>query len=219
MSRSAPTRLWLVEDDALFRQALADLFADADDVHLAGVFGACEPALAAIETEGAPDVVLLDLGLPGLSGTEGARRLKARSPATQLVILTIHEDDDAVFDALCAGASGYLLKSATADDILQAVRDVRAGGVPLTPPIARRMLSHFHRPDLPSRPDGDYGLTEREREILGLLADGLAQKTIADRLFLSPHTVDTHLRNLYAKLHVRTGIAAVSKALRERLIG
>jgi DNA-binding NarL/FixJ family response regulator len=216
MSPDAPTRLWLVEDDALFRQALADLFTDAADLDLAGVFGACEPALAAIETEGAPDVVLLDLGLPGLSGTEGARRLKARSPATQLVILTIHEDDDAVFDALCAGASGYLLKSATGDEILQAVRDVRAGGVPLTPPVARRMLAHFRQATPPA---GDYGLTEREREILGLLADGLAQKQIADRLCLSPHTVDTHLRNLYAKLHVRTGIAAVSKALRERLIG
>ncbi|NNF58764.1 MAG: response regulator transcription factor [Rhodothermaceae bacterium] len=216
MSLDAPTRLWLVEDDALFRQALTDLFADADDVDLVGVFGACEPALDAIETEGAPDVVLLDLGLPGLSGTEGARRLKARSPATQLVILTIHEDDDAVFDALCAGASGYLLKNATGPEILQAVREVRAGGVPLTPPVARRMLTHF-RQIVPAH--SDYGLTEREREILGLLAEGLAQKEIADRLFLSPHTVDTHLRNLYAKLHVRTGIAAVSKALRERLIG
>lgn len=215
MSTNA-TRLWLVEDDALFRQALADLFADTTDVDLAGVFGAAEPALAAIETEGAPDVVLLDLGLPGVSGIEGARILKARSPATQIVILTIHEDDDAVFDALCAGASGYLLKSATGDEILQAVRAVRLGGVPLTPPVARRMLRHFREDGVPT---ADYGLTEREREILGLLADGLAQKEIADRLNLSPHTVDTHLRNLYAKLHVRSGIAAVSKALRERLIG
>lgn len=216
MSPDGPTRLWLVEDDALFRRALADLVADADDVELAGAFGACEPALLALGQDEPPDVVLLDLGLPGLSGTEGARRIKARSPGTQIVILTIHEDDDAVFDALCAGASGYLLKSATGEEILRAVREVQAGGVPLTPPIARRMLAHFRQ----SAPAPDtYGLTAREREILGLLADGLAQKQIADRLYLSPHTVESHLHNLYVKLHVQSGVAAVSKALRERLIG
>ncbi|HYE94570.1 MAG TPA: response regulator transcription factor [Rubricoccaceae bacterium] len=210
--------VWLVEDDVLYRQALVALLDGADGVRVGAAFGAAEPALdalhAAVAHEEAPDVLVSDIGLPGLLGTEAVRRAKALAPALQVVMLTIHEDEDRLFEALCAGASGYLLKSASAEQVLRAVREVHAGGAPFTPPMARKVLGHFRQAPVADGP----ALTEREREVLRLLADGHTQRGIAEALFLSPHTVDTHLRHVYEKLHVRTAPAAVSKALRERLI-
>lgn len=210
-----PTSLWLIEDDAFFRQTLIDLIEGTDGLHLAHAFDACEPALAALHAGEVPDVILSDVGLPGMDGTDGARRIKALCPATQIIMLTIHDDEDTIFDAVCAGASGYLLKHAPASRILAAINEVQRGGVPFTAPVARKVLDLFKNAVVPR---GNYGLTDREKEILLLLADGHKQKQIAEQLFLSPYTVETHLRNIYAKLHVRNGIAAVSKALRERLI-
>lgn len=207
--------LWLIEDDAFFRQMLVDLLDGVDDVHLTHAFEACEPALAALQAGEVPDVILSDISLPGMKGTEGARRIKALCPTAQIVMLTIHDDEDTIFDALCAGASGYLLKNAPAGRILSALDEVQRGGVPFTAPVARKVLELFKGTTAPVH---DYGLTDREKEILLLLADGIKQKQIAEQLFLSLYTVETHLRNIYAKLHVRSGIAAVSKALRERII-
>ena len=207
--------LWLIEDDAFYRQMLVDLIDGTDGLHLGHAFGACEPALAALQAGEIPDVILSDIGLPGIDGTEGTRRIKALCPTAQIIMLTIHDDEDTIFDALCAGASGYLLKHAPASRILAAIDEVQRGGVPFTAPVARKVLTLF-KDTVVLR--GNYGLTDREKEILLLLADGHKQKEIAERLFLSPYTVETHLRNIYAKLHVRSGIAAVSKALRERLI-
>jgi DNA-binding NarL/FixJ family response regulator len=216
MPTAAPIAVWLVEDDALYRQALRDLFDEAPDLRVTAAYDAAEPALEALRRGGRPDVLVTDIGLPGLPGTEGARRAKRLVPGLQIVMLTMHEDEERLFDALCAGASGYLLKSASGEQVLRAVREVHAGGAPFTPPMARKVLRHFQQA-APAVPDG-YGLTEREREVLRLLSDGHTQRGIAEALFLSPHTVDTHLRHIYEKLHVRTGAAAVSKALRERLI-
>ncbi len=207
--------LWLIEDDAFFRQMLVDLLDGVDNVHLAHAFEACEPALAALQAGEIPDVILSDISLPGIKGTEGARRIKALCPTAQIVMLTIHDDDDTIFEAICAGASGYLLKNAPAGRILSALDEVQRGGVPFTAPVARKVLELFKGTATPVH---DYGLTDREKEILLLLADGIKQKQIAEQLFLSLYTIETHLRNIYAKLHVRNGIAAVSKALRERII-
>lgn len=210
-----PMDIWIIEDDAFFQQTLVDLIEGADGLRLTHAFDACEPALAMLQTGEIPDVVLSDISLPGIKGTEGARRIKALCPTAQIIMLTIHDDEDTIFDALCAGASGYLLKHAPATRILAAIAEVQRGGVPFTAPVARKVLDLFKDAVVPR---GDYGLTDREKEILLLLADGYKQKEIAEQLFLSPYTVETHLRNIYAKLHVRNGIAAVSKALRERLI-
>ena len=212
---ASPIHVWLIEDDPLYRDALVTLMEGADGLRVVATFGACEEALEALRHGDAPEVILTDIGLPGMSGTEGARQLKQRSPASQIIMLTIHEDEDKIFDALCAGASGYLLKSAPAERILQAVHEVRSGGVPFTAPIARKVLHLFREAAVPKQ---DYGLTEREKQVLQRTAEGHTQRQIAEDLFLSPHTVDTHLRNIYAKLHVRNGLAAVSKAVRERLI-
>ena len=215
MSTSTPIGIWLIEDDAFYRRTVADLLDGADGVEIRRSFFTCEAALDALRSDDAPEVILLDIGLPGMKGTEGARRFKVLSPASQIIMLTVHEDEDRIFEAICAGASGYLLKSASMDRILAAIHDVRAGGVPLTAPIARKVLHLFtHGP----APKTDYGLSEREREVLQLTAEGLTHKHIAERLFLSPYTVETHLRNTYTKLHVQNGVAAVSKAIRERLI-
>jgi len=210
--------VWVVEDNRILRENLAELIAEQPEMSCPLAMRSCEEFLAALEDGGLPDVVLMDLGLPGASGTEGIRRIHSLSPSTQVIVLTIHEEDEKVFEAICAGASGYLLKPSPPPKILEAIREVRRGAAPINAFIARKMLSMFGR--LPSsRPAGDdYGLTAREREILQLLVDGLTMKKIAGRLNLSYHTVGNHLRNIYHKLHVRSRSSAVAKALREDLV-
>jgi DNA-binding NarL/FixJ family response regulator len=160
----------------------------------------------------------MDLGLPGKSGIEGIARVQSQSPATKVIVLTIHEEDEKVFEAICAGASGYLLKPSPPEQIVGAIREVRRGAAPINGYIARRMLSMFSRLTPPKPSADDYHLTEREKEILQLLVDGLTMKQIAVELILSYHTVGNHLRNIYHKLHVRSRSTAVAKALKEELV-
>ncbi len=207
--------VWIVEDNDDFRQTMQDLINSRDGLRCPHVFGSCEDLLAALNTEFAPEVVLMDIGLPGISGIEGVRRLKVISPATHVIMLTIHENNDRIFQALCAGASGYLLKMSSTDKIFEAVEEACKGGVVMNAKIARRVLNMFTQL---SAPKWDYGLTEREQEVLHALVDGKTKQQIAESLFLSFHTIDTHLRNIYAKLHVHSRSDAVAKALRERLV-
>lgn len=207
--------VWLVEDDPLFRETLEKLLAGTPGVVCTLSAASCEEALDALDTASAPEVVLMDIGLPGMSGIEGIRGVRARSPASHVVMLTVHEDSDRIFEALCAGASGYLLKPSSADGIVEAVRAARDGGAPITPRIARRVLDLFAQLAVPK---ADYGLTEREREVLEALVAGKTKREIAGQLFVSYHTVDMHVRNVYAKLHVHSRGRAVAKALRERLV-
>jgi DNA-binding NarL/FixJ family response regulator len=160
-------------------------------------------------------LILLDVGLPGMSGLEGIRLIKQRSPKTLVVILTVFDDDEKVFQAICAGAAGYLLKTSSAADITQSVHEALAGGSPMNPRIARRVLEMFSK-FAPKQ--SDYGLSDREKEILQLMTTGLIKKEIADRLTLSVHTVDTYLRRIYEKLEVNTRTGAVAKALKEGLV-
>lgn len=182
----------------------------------AHAFGRCEDVLAALEREPAPDVLLLDVGLPGMNGIEGTRRIKARAPATQVIMLTVYDDHEKVFQALCAGASGYLLKTADVEAIIGAIEQVLAGGAPMNPRVARLVLDMFTHLAVPPRKD--YGLSPREREILEWMVQGLIKKEIAERCGLSYHTVDNHLRSIYTKLHVHTRSGAVAKAVTERLL-
>ena len=209
--------VWIVEDNAKLRRDLAVLIEAEADLSCPVSASSCEDALAALAEEPPPDVVLMDLGLPGMSGIEGTARLHSLSPATRVVVLTVHAEDESVFDAICAGACGYLLKPSAPEEIVAAVRQAARGAAPMNAYIASKVLAMFTRL-APARAHDDYGLTRRERDILQLLVDGLTMRQIAHRLAVSYHTVDTHLRNVYAKLHVRTRTSAVAKALREKLI-
>lgn len=207
--------LWIVEDHASFRRTLVRLLSTESDLQCPREFDSCEKLLAALSGSNAPDLILLDVGLPGMSGLDGIRLIKERAPQTLVVILTVFEDDDKVFQAICAGAAGYLLKTSSGADITQAVRDALAGGSPMNPRIARRVLDMFSKLAPKQR---DYGLSDREKEILQLMTTGLIKKEIADRLSLSVHTVDTYLRRIYEKLEVNTRTGAVAKALKEGLV-
>lgn len=207
--------LWIVEDHAAFRRTLVRLLSTETDLQCTRDFDSCEKLLALLSASNAPDLILLDVGLPGMSGLDGIRFIKERAPQTLVVILTVFEDDDKVFQAICAGAAGYLLKTSSGTDITQAVRDALAGGSPMNPRIARRVLDMFSKLAPKQR---DYGLSEREKEILQLMTTGLIKKEIADRLSLSVHTVDTYLRRIYEKLEVNTRTGAVAKALKEGLV-
>lgn len=206
--------VWLVEDNDLFRDTITELIHEHEQ-YRPMPFRSCEDMLEALDSPYLPQVVLMDIELPGIDGIEGVRRLKARSPSSQVIMLTVHEDNDRVFDAICAGASGYLLKSAPAEEVLDAIALAQRGGAPMNGQIARKVLQMFQRFAVPQT---EYDLTERELEILQHLVDGRTKRQIADVLFISFYTVDTHLRNIYAKLHVHSRSGAVAKALKERLL-
>jgi len=210
--------VWIVEDNRLLRQNLAELVNEQPDMECDLAVESCEELLAGLEGESVPDVVLMDLALPGMNGCEGLARLHTLSPATKAIVLTIHEEDEKVFEAICAGASGYLLKPSPPERVLEAVREVQRGAAPINGYIASKMLSMFGRLPRPKRREDEYGISPREREILQLLVRGLTMKQIAEELHLSYHTVGNHLRNIYHKLHVRSRSSAVAKALREDLL-
>ena len=213
-----PASVWLVEDEEAYRAAVQEALAPAADVREA--FGSVEDALAWAAVRGRapgaepPDVLLLDVNLPGVSGLDGLGALKAALPGTRVVMLTIRDDAETLFTALRAGASGYLLKSADPDQLTAAVEAARDGGMLMPAPVARKVLAAFEHP----RPSPDYGLTERERDVLREMVQGRTQKEIAARLFVSTSTVNTHVQHIYEKLHVHSGSAAVAKAVRERLV-
>lgn len=208
--------LWILEDHAALRESLAAVFEEDAEVRCALSVGHAEPLLRKLRDPAVsrPDALLLDLGLPGMSGLEVIPQVRALSPETTILVLTVFEDEEKVFRAVCAGASGYLLKGSSLEEMIRGVREALAGGSPMTPRIARRVLEMFSQ----LRPNPrDYGLTEREREILRLVVVGLTKKELAARLELSVHTVDTHLRRIYEKLEVHNRSGAVAKALQDRL--
>ncbi len=207
--------LWVIEDDPLFRRGMEELINGTPGLRCEQVFETCEDAIEVLKDKGAPQIVLVDIGLPGMSGIEGIRRMKSLSPTTDFIVLTIHESHQNVFDAICAGATGYLVKSLTPEEVVEKVREVIAGGAPMNPRIARQVLAMLSSV---AGPAGEYGLSDREKQVLELMVEGLTRKDIGDRLFISPSTVLTHSRNVYSKLHVHSRGSAVAKALRERLV-
>jgi len=209
-----PISVWLVEDNHSFRHTVVRVLQGAQDLECKRHFANSEEALEELAYGAVPDVVLLDVELPGLNGLEAVKRIRAISPSTRVIMLTVFDDHDKIFKAICAGASGYLLKTSPMERIIESVREAYCGGAPMTPRVARSVLDMFRRT---APPHEDYGLTAREQKILELMTQGLIKKEIADQLSISYHTVDTHLRNIYTKLHVHTRTGAVSKALKERL--
>ena len=207
--------LWVIEDNDTYRNTIVELIDNTEGMRCAHAFQSCEKALKALEDDFAPEIIFRDIGLPGISGIEGLGRIKAISPSTDVIMLTVFDDEKQIFEAICSGASGYLLKSAKAHEIIGAVHQVLGGGAPMDARIARKVLDMFSRLSVPM---GEYGLTGREKEILRLMVDGLTAKGIAERLILSLRTVDTHVKNIYLKLQVHSRSGAVTKAFRERLI-
>jgi DNA-binding NarL/FixJ family response regulator len=201
-------RVCLVEDHRATRETFAKLLGLAPGIECVGV---CSDGIQASEQipKLQPDVVLMDINLPGKNGIECVAELKRVLPETEFIMLTTYDDTELIFNALRSGACGYLLKRSAPEELIRAIQDTMRGGSPMSMEIARRVVSHFHRPDSPATSP----LTAREQEILGLLAKGLAYKEIADRLNLSPHTIHNRLRGIYRKLQVKSGPEAVAKFL------
>ncbi|TVR18191.1 MAG: DNA-binding response regulator [Balneolaceae bacterium] len=216
-SKKRTIRTWIVEDNDMYRQTVAESFEDHPEINLDQGFSSCEELFQHLghDKNTPPDVMLMDIGLPGMTGIEGVKELKATHPGVQIIMFTVYQDNDRIFRALCNGASGYLLKNSTADDIENAIYDAVDGAAPINPQIAKKVLEMFFAVQPPSQ---NYGLTPREKEILELLVEGFSKKKIADHLFVSFHTVDSHIKNIYTKLQVNSGNEAVAKALRENLI-
>src|SRR4051812_41779117 len=187
--------VWLIEDHAEFRRMVAWQINQIKDLRCGRDFATCEEALAALEQEPAPHVILCDVGLPGMNGIDGIGAIKSVSPATHMIMLTVHDDHNKVFGAICAGASGYLLKDASEETITAAIHEVLNGGAPMNPRVARLVLEKFAKQN--AAPRERYGLSPREKEILELTVRGHIKKEIADLLGISYHTVNNQLRSIY----------------------
>jgi len=205
----------IVEDDVDTRQTLQQLISTTPGFSCLGAFESCEAALPHVQTE-KPDVILMDIGLPGMSGIDGVRQITMLYPDIHVIMLTVYQDDDKIFQSICAGACGYLLKRTPKDILLNAIREAHEGGAPMNASIARRVLQLFRKTAAPI--PSDSSLTQREMEILQALVDGGSYKMIADRLFISIETVRNHIKHIYEKLHVHSKSEAVAKALKERIV-
>lgn len=200
----------IVEDDDEIRLMLERLIDNTPGFSCKHVFNNCESAAERIK-KFHPEVVLMDIELPGISGIEGVKKLKPVMPDTDFIMLTIRDDDDSIFRSLCAGAVGYLLKDTQPAKLLSAINEVREGGSPISPSIARKITYSFH-------PTSESPLSDRETEILRKLCDGHNYVAIADMLFISGHTVRAHIKNIYRKLEVNSRAEVVKKALTEKLL-
>jgi len=212
---NVPVRVVLIEDLREVREGLTVLINGTPGFRCTGSHRTMEEALASLERTPC-DAVLTDIGLPGMSGIDGIRILRERFPGLPILALTIYNDDDKVFQALCAGAYGYLLKNTPPARLLESIREVLDGGAPMSPEVARRVIRLFR--DFQPPDHADYRLTAQETELLKLLVEGHHAKTAAKELGISTNTVFFHLKNIYAKLQVHSKTEAVAKALRERLI-
>jgi DNA-binding NarL/FixJ family response regulator len=198
----------IVEDDPKAREILADWIKSSRDLHLVSNYGTGERAVVRLPSD-KPQIVLMDINLPGISGIECVRQLKQLLPDTQFLMLTVYEDSDYLFSALATGASGYLLKRTSPEELINAVKDVHSGGSPMSSNIARKVVQSFRREA--TGPGGVEDLTPREREVLQLLASGDLYKEIADHLGITITTVNAHIRRIYVKLQVRSRGQAVAK--------
>lgn len=214
---SATFQVWIVEDNAAYRNSLVTVISRMVEKECIRVFTDCETALTALTAGVAPELLVLDLGLPGLSGLDAMPRFKSLSPGMRILVLTSFDDQERIARAICAGASGYLLKTTELSKVTGAIREVLAGGAPMTPQVASVVLNMFAHLSKTRDPRPEYGLSPRECETLEGMVSGLTSKAIAARMNVSYHTVDTYVRNIYAKLDVQSRSGAVAKAVRERL--
>ncbi len=209
-------RVVIFEDNFLLRESLYQLINGSPGLTCAGAFANCEDIIFNIKKTN-PDVVLMDIQMPGKDGIEGVKIIKKHFPETKIIMQTVVEDDEKIFASICNGASGYLLKTTTPARLLQAIVEVYEGGAPITPTIAEKVLGKFRRQSPQS--SGELNdLSDREKEILECLVDGMSYKMIASSCKISIDTVRFHIRNIYEKLHVSSKSEAVVKALRRNSI-
>jgi DNA-binding NarL/FixJ family response regulator len=204
-------KLAIVEDNHHLRKSLENLCNQAEGISCVASLGNLMNIVSDIN-KAEPDIVLMDIGLPNISGIEGVRTIKTNFPDVLVMMFTVFEDDDKIFEAIRAGASGYLLKKTPPEDIIEAIRELHNGGAPMSPAIARKVVNHFRVK--PNDSLESHGLTVREKEILFSLVDGLSYKKVADKYCISISTVRTHICNIYEKLHVHTKAEAVAKVLK-----
>jgi DNA-binding NarL/FixJ family response regulator len=216
--RQAPpttVRVVIIEDQRETREGLGFLIETTDGYRCVATYETMEQALAGLRPE-LVDIVLVDLGLPGMSGIQGVREVKARYPALPLVALTIYEDDARIFEAFCAGATGYLLKKTPPARLLECLREVMSGGAPISPEVASRVIALFQKIRPPE--EADYHLTPHELRLLKMLSEGHSYKSAAAALRSSVNTVKFHTRSIYTKLQVHSKSEAVAKSLRQRIV-
>ena len=207
----------VVEDNDTIRDGLKILIDGTDGYHCLAVYNKCELMLKNLKKLN-PDVILMDIGLPGMNGIEGIKKAKEILPELTILVLTVYEENDLIFDALCAGACGYLVKKTPPSKLLEAIQEAYKGGAPMSSHIARKVIDFFQQKNKVSPKGSQQILTPREREILSGLVEGNSFKVIADTLFISIETVRFHFRNIYKKLHVHSQSEAVAKAIKEGLI-
>lgn len=214
-AEQSATTVVVVEDRQRIRDAVVDLINGSAGLQCIAAYPSCEALLKAL-ADHQPDVILMDIGLPGMSGIDGVKALKSRFPAIDVLMHTVYDDDEKIFQSILAGASGYVLKNVESEELIRAIRDIRIGA-PMSASIARRLLNMLRGKEAP--PPGDLNLTPRELDILQWLVEGLSYKKIAEKLFISPLTVQSHIKRVYEKLQVHSKSAAVSKALKYKLFG
>lgn len=208
-----PINLVVYEDNARLRESLLLLLGNDKAYNVTGAFANCNNALEDISIA-SPDLVIMDIDMPGINGIEGVKKIKEKHPDIKIVMHTVFEDDNRIFDSICAGADGYLLKNTSPSKLLDSLQEVMHGAVPMSPFVAQRVFQHFRQKDVAP----DYKLTNREKEILQLLVKGNSYKMIAAELHISVDTVKKHLQNTYHKLHVSCGTEAVAKAIQQKII-
>ncbi|MBK9760401.1 MAG: response regulator transcription factor [Flavobacteriales bacterium] len=214
-----PVRVTLFDDSKHIREALGVLISGTVGFILAGTNADANDCLRAIQ-QSKPDVVLMDIDMPGTTGIEAMKRIRVAHPALPVIMLTVFEDEERVYAALCAGAVGYMLKNTDPAKLIEALREAHTGGAPMTPSIARKVMQHFQRlPVLSATSSLERSLSEREKEVLQCLVEGLGYKMIGARLGIGYETVRTHMKHIYDKLHVTSMTEAVAKTLQQRLLG
>ena len=209
-------RVVIVEDKKAIREGLVVLLGATEGIDCVASYECCEDMLLQLGSDD-PGVILMDIGLPGMSGIEGIREVRKVRDDAVIVVLSVYEDDENIFEALCRGASGYLVKNTRPARLIEAITEAHEGGSPMSSHIARKVVNLFQK-NFRGSGDVDVHLTDREKEMLAGLSDGDSYGSIADSLFISVDTVRYHIRNIYQKLQVHTQSAAVSKAIRKGLI-
>jgi len=210
-----PVKVALFEDNNRLREGLYQLINGSPGFVCVGAYANCDNVIKKI-VDGEPDVVLMDIEMPGITGIQAVKEIKGRFPHIKILMETIFEDDDKIFDSICAGAEGYILKSTPPVEILEAIKEINEGGSPMTPSIANKVLRMVGKSR--SAPTEEFDLTRREKEILNCLVEGMSYKMIADACTISLDTVNMHIKNIYIKLQVHSKSEAVVKALKGRIL-
>lgn len=213
--KSDAINIWLVDDNKIFRKTLANLINQTGGMKTEKVFSSAVDMLSNLKKNNAPDVILLDIGLPHMSGLDAIRKIKVVTQTTSVIMLTIYDDKDKIQRALLSGADGYLLKNVPAKQLMESIPEITNGGAPVSPRVVKKIIGMVSEC---REPRAEYNLTSREKDILELAIKGLKNEAIAEELIVSRHTVNTHFKNIYIKLQVNSKPGAVAKVLSERII-